>query len=383
MVTMSAPLNLWAPSSAQLLSDRSPLKAKRFLELVDKRNIRIFAREHWLTDPDREQKVGWEGAAWNPQVDGRIKKWAEDDATKDFLARRVVVAPPEPGWGRADEYIDEHPREIQVWAHRLRDRKLSRRIPAGTRQAALRAPNDKEASKRILRDAFNHGAAFDESLSKGLFVLTPTYMHFLRLLSKSPGRRIDTAAPAAPGAQVDIAKLSSEMLEILKEMESLRRHQRDPFAHVGKKTHKLLTKWMAELHEALSLRSGRVVNGAVLQYLLHQMGENKFHRGWQSFGPTPAEAGLGALGALFAVEGALSGGLDNLSSVAGISGIGGITVSTLSMTAGMLRVLGFVSPEYDGSRWPFYYAFNSAGTPRQREELLQLLRLLHERSGWR
>ena len=354
MLAMSSPLNLWAPSSVLLRDPGCRITPEDFIRYVRNGSIRIVAREKWLTDSRKRDEHPWEGARWDPYVDGQIKSIMEEDEAAGLprAQRHVVAAGPEQGWKRAQEYVEENPDAARDWEAILRlDDRL---IPSGTRDTARRVADERPngALLTVLRDAYNHGFAIGESDAEIPFLLRPEDRAFLHLMAKiqdgedQPGGETDSPRQAAVHA--DLSELTYKMIEALKKIETDRTNLE---TFVGSQEQGALLQWAGAI-------CGRIMAGGVQDAdidLAHELA-GELRRG--TFPGIhladlrrPLDAGASAATAVdisFAARELLHG--------AGPMGIGGVVAAAFPVGYGICKKMGWIPGSFRGEQWPFLYA---------------------------
>jgi hypothetical protein len=160
-----------------------------FLDLLERENgpLRIVAREEWLRDKSFRNKFaerGWPSAAWKKGFDNRIRDVLDDDLRKNKPAesRRVVVAPPDPGWGKAEAKLSECNNQTKA---RLEE--IARRpelLPPGIAKRIERFKDEHHPIETVLRDVLNHDIARIEAGATTSF-LDSVYLSFVRRVSEA------------------------------------------------------------------------------------------------------------------------------------------------------------------------------------------------------
>ena len=395
MVAMSQPC-LWAPSSVILKSDSSGLNPRTFLQYLEESKLRIFGRYSWLCEPTWRNSQRWPGTAWDNEIDGRIKKIYEEDTNRPKNEKRVVAVPPEQGYTWADQYLTEHPEEISRWHNILRDKHRRRAIPGGTREAALQDIDQPAiATRRILRDAYNHGQAIAYAEADAPFLAQRMHRDFLRILAKEPplsGLSTHTqpsGSSAGNGRDEGLGELARQLLELLSEFDIHARSRGDPnsldrFIH-GQGREDLM-QWMKDLCRALRGNKAQELNGKLIEELSYQLNRSEYSNVLKQALRRKDEVAFGAAGITGTImdvssdpqvlqevlQGAVSSEVGLLLSVA---------ASAYPVGKGLARQLGFVPSDFNGPQWPFLYSYGTRAKRRQLKEIRYVLDELQDRGA--
>jgi hypothetical protein len=358
MLAVSRPLNLWAPSSALLRDPECRITPDEFIRYVRNGNIRVIARRDWLIDRRKRDEHPWEGARWDPDVDGQLRSIMEEDEASRLprAQRHVVAAEPENGWERAEQYITQNPAAALAWESTLRmqDRDAGL-IPPGTLETAMRTARERAdgALLAVLRDAFNHGAAIEESDAEVPILLRPEDRAFLDLMAEiqdgqhHPPEGASTRQPPM-SMQADIAELTYRMIEALRKIET-DRTQINEF--VGSPQQDDLLRWVGAVCGRIKIGGVQAANIDVSRELAGQLRQGKFagmsitelRRALEA-----AAATATAVDISFAAR-ALVSGADHM-------GIAGFVAAAFPIGYGVCKRLGWVPGSFSGPRWPFLYA---------------------------
>jgi hypothetical protein len=368
---MSDPLILWAPSSAMLRSPESAIDAEDFLHLLETRRIVIVAREAWLAGPGARDPERWPGSKWDPEVDGRLRDFWENDKNEPPHRRRVLDAPKESGYEWAKEYFEKHPKEVSRWVRLIRGRKAAEYLPSETLTAArslLKQPN--RAAIRVLRDAHNHGVAYRDSGAVAPFLLDGTDRRFIEALASAPP---SLPAPSADRVLLTIpdendtqlGELVTQLVEILQHLDV---HAGRPLKHRNLRTfieseeHIELARWMKSLCEQVKKHSTRQIDDYVIDDLQRMLNDSRL---------------LGLLSSLrqrkFDLAVGLAGAVTTLTSMVvdpmGPTNLVGAAVTAYPVAKGIVREIGYAPTAFEGPQWPFLYTYGRRSTKRDFERL--------------
>jgi hypothetical protein len=382
MIAVSQPLNLWAPTSTLLGSRDCQVSRDEFLEYVDSGHIRVFGRERWLTSKTERNKFEskYSNAAWDENFDGWLQRILDQDSGKPLQDRRVVIADAEKGKDRALQLVDENPSHIDYWNNPANQRK----IPSGTLEAARRtAKGDPAAFARaVLRDAWNHGEASRDAGAEVRFLLTLKDRQFLDVLMRaaigregSEGANQTDSALVRATAQARRAvpttvsdRLSQQLLELLGTLDDSAPHRGHPGSlhrFLGGKKHRALVAWLSSMCEQYKYHNTKVLDKAVINELLADLGRAEFRTPLRELASDPAGRAVGAIGLAIAIMTA-----DPTSPLT----LGGIFAATFPVTAGLSRATGITPPSFSGPQWPFLYTYGSRARKNQYEHLVYVLR---------
>jgi hypothetical protein len=371
MVAASSPLYLWAPSSVLLKSPSCTVPPAEFLRYLEEGHIRIIARHPWLTDRRFREQHLWDGARWDPDVDGVIRSiYEEDDAERDVGKRRVMAAGDATGWERAEQYLEEDPGSLQRWIRVLNGAVAEEAIPPGTLQAARReaATDQRRAVLLLLSTAHNHGQAMRDADAQVPFLLRAEDPRFLSLIARmySPGNQ---SAPRRVvkrqrRVQEEFAALTQRLVTTLERIET-DRTRLDKF--VGTQGHRDLVAWVGNICERVKNDEAGTVNLEVRTALLDELRRGRFHetravefRRLSKSLETPqliADLGL-----------ALTGYLEHEH-----LGIASLAVSGFAVAHAVSRSMGLVPGDFTGEQWPFLYASGREATPKRLRNLEERL----------
>ena len=386
---MSQP-TLWAPSSYMLKSDASALTPKAFLDYLQRGEIRIFGRYEWLCEPGSRKESQWEGSAWDRNIDAEIKRICEEDENKIKSARRVVIVPAENGYKFADDYLDQHPDEITRW-ERIIKSKRRYAIPSGSREAALQKMDDgpREAARRILRDAYNHGQAIAYSEADAPLLVQRMHRDFLRILADAPPFE-DTRSShdnisrllANSGQRIDWNSgiIADELLAILAEFDIASRSRTDVDSldsFIGGQGRKDLMRWLSQICVALREIQPKALNkqldGLLTKQLRQEINDGNFPTFWAQLKERKSD---GALAAASLVLDALVFAIDPLGAI----GLAPLALSVFAVGK-LVRQMGYAPDGFTGPHWPFLYTYGQRPTPEQVDQLRYVLNVLYNRKS--
>ena len=385
MISMSRPA-LWAPSSSVILgSPLSGLSASTFLGYVEQGEIRIFARYNWLYEPKWRNSSPWREAAWNENIDGVIKRFCDEDASKPKEARRVVIAPEEQSAEFVESYIANNPQEVRWWTNVLRDEKKQKTIPRGTREAALRDLDINQPSLavcRIVRDAYNHGQAILYSGADAPLLARGINSKFLRILEKAPplidkeasrgdGSRSQILTVAPTRVNLKLSNIAEQMMAILGALDWHARNRGEVDSldrFIRGEGREGLMSWIRRIHSLLERSQGRKLDGLVLEELRSDLSEGRFSNAWRDLWRHWDEGSVFAVASATALIGFAASPLEIIPFI-------GLAAAAYPVGKGVVRQLGYVPATFSGPQWPFLYAY---GTYPKRPQLKQLRYVLDE-----
>lgn len=377
MVAMSTPC-LWAPSSVVLKSGESGISAATFLRYLESGKLRVLGRYEWLQDPRWRDTQRWPGTEWDEYIDGAIKAICNEDASKPLSDQRVVIAPPEGGWGWAATYLEANPGEIARWQQVLKSENKRKAIPLGTREAAMRDLDDPfKSAQRILRDAYNHGQAIVFSGADTPFLLQRTHREFLRILARapaSPGLPLVGAGPVPQQAppetlRLATADLAAQLLQILDELDVHarsrgRKDSLDDF--ISGEGRQDLMRWMSRIFLFVKETDARNVSNLLVGQLKSDLSQGRFESFLKGFKNRPGEESLAIVGVISAV-------LSLLPTPGNPETIAGVGAALYPVGKGLARQMGWASSRFNGPDWPFLYAYGTRPKRRQQSELQYVL----------
>jgi hypothetical protein len=373
MVATSSPLNLWAPSSVLLRESNGRISPKDFIYYVEHHHIRILAREEWLTSPDFRNNHKWSGAAWDTKLDGALLSMCKEDSPlpDDSPLKRVIVAAPEAGWQHADEYLQANPDQVRPWARILRSKTASDKLPPGTLETAQRhiaeAGAVEAGVRSVIRDVWNHGAAYQLSHAKVPFN-RPDHDRFMKLLATVKGA--DPAAPTPPSHREqklidrDLAVATEELFEALGYLSEPGGFDLKKFLkHDG---HESLVGWFDSYCDEIKRTKPQTVDGEVVRKLATLISSGEFEAGLKAIRKHPILSGVNGSGLAIGIISTIV----DPTSVLGILGLG---ASVFALGAGFSQLIGLVPPNYTGTQWPYLFTYGKAATQRRQQAVAKLL----------
>jgi hypothetical protein len=391
MIASSSRLVLWAPSSA-FLKEYSFLEPREFLDYVDEGLVQVTAREPWLLNRERRNRIAedrFPGAAWDDLVDNTLRGWckADDNNHVPDLERRVRAAPPEGGLAWADAYLEEHPELLDTLGSFADDQvKANAEIPSGTLEAArtqAQVGDRRTFAQWILRDAYNHGEAIAYTKPQVPFLLGRQDSTFLRLLIRIHAEQEFGKTYRAQDYEKDLARdaqLADQLVGLLKYFE--KRYDRNPttlrkFLKDSEGRARLLS-WMVGIANQVKWQKPEDLRNRLVDELLQRMPER---RPVWLFGPTRRKSALQSLGLASSGAGEIGQGLltgidihNPLGLASLIVGVGSFMLGAIPTGENILKRLGYVRLDYDGPQWPFSFAYDAPATARTYEEMRANLR---------
>src|SRR5450631_1558425 len=156
---------VWRPSLQiiQNLYDKGELllSGSNFLELVERGEIVVAARENWYEGRRAREKVPhWASSPWVDGLDDALALIAlREDSSKLLLSKRAIPVAPSEGVRWAKQIAQRNPRYVEGALDLLERRKL----PSGYLTRAIAAENSTDAALSILRDARNTALSIEEA----------------------------------------------------------------------------------------------------------------------------------------------------------------------------------------------------------------------------
>jgi hypothetical protein len=382
MLASSYPLYLWAPSAVGI-RQYSNIPAGDFLDYVRNGFIRICGRRDWLTNPASRAKSRWEGAPWDDEIDGEIKRFCDQEEQNGTPQpqRSVMIADDEDGWQWAEDYLARFPDEVARWSKYFRQAKASDFIPAGVLDTANRAvgnprtddigrPKEYRIAKAIMRDARNHSVALVFSTAEAPFFLNRSNARFYRLLMRTVDDHADPAwtAPRQPRAVAwNSDTFVHDVLELMARLDGLAGpHTLRSF--IGNPAHRQLTRWLADVCHELRRTEAERPDGELVHRLHEELQRGTFEKPIRKALAAPKSTAA-------ALTASIMSTIDLLHDGAGVIGYAGYGLSVLLGGYAALQQLGLAASKYSGPQWPFIRAYGTSPTP----ELVRHLRHALER----
>lgn len=158
---------LWSPSASYLSSfcrrDSTLPDTAELLSYIERGSVQVMAREWWLKDRKRRAVVArrWRHAVWTQGFDDvLLRLWEKDQSLgKEDITSRVRLVEEEEGQRWAEEQIAQDRYDPVELVKQAR----SHRELHAYAQRARRRLSDRDAAISLLRDARNHGLAFQQS----------------------------------------------------------------------------------------------------------------------------------------------------------------------------------------------------------------------------
>ncbi|MEV4619121.1 hypothetical protein AB0J74_10510 [Asanoa sp. NPDC049573] len=372
MIAISQPLTLWSPSSVLLRSKACSVSPDDFVKLVENGTVRIVGRESWLLDRSFRDRHHWDGARWDPKIDGAIRDIFHEDHLGGGARRhpRVAVAPDAGGRQWAAGFLDEHPEQLGFWEGVIVGDRPQDRIPAGTFESIQKMPWDpRGAVEYLLGSARNHGQALANAGSEMDFLLRPADARFLNLMAQA---RIDgqpAVGPPAPRQAPEPGQeqfLAAQLLEVLARLDDVR-GRGGLMRFIGNGGHAELVAWFRTVADLLKGTDPTRFEGELLRHL-----QNEVRKG--------SRRGLGSLldgppSVVTSVVGAAGVAVDGLQVAqdASVMNLLGVAISTFMIGAGLCQRLGWVGGSFTGIQWPYLYTYGKAPNKDRQTRLLDLL----------
>lgn len=363
LLAFSAPLNLWAPSSL-LIRHASRMSPAGFVRYVDKGMIRIHARAEWITDRAKRDGHPWEGAAWDPEIDGALRDIARQDEGEPVSAQRVVIAAPEEGKRLAADYLRANPGQVKRWHRIFSSATAHTKLPAGTRESAERSRDGgpDAVALAILRDAFNHGLAIRGTGSDVPLLLSAADRQFLKLLEES-------WAPARPQPKraepMMFSELAGQLVEVLRHLD-IHRGPRDLDSFMKGKGRRYLVAWLRDVCLRYRELDPRHVDGIIIRELRSQLDRGTFSRPVRDALTHPVTTSGGVVGFVLAAAECVHNPGNELA-------LTGMAAAAVGVAGGLAKQFGITPSSYDGPQWPFLYAYRSPARARQLRTLRHVM----------
>ncbi|MEV4532438.1 hypothetical protein AB0J82_01245 [Asanoa sp. NPDC049518] len=368
MIAISLPLILWSPSSAMLRSRDCRVKPKDFLALVEMGAIQIAGRESWLTDKAFRNNHYWgEPARWDDEIDGEIKRIYDQDRYGGGGDRpRVVVVPEALGKDWADNFLSEHPEQLDFWTGALAGDRLAERIPAGTLESIDKGRwEPREAVAYLLGSAYNHGHAAAAVGAEMDFLLKPADAEFMQVMSQAgidgaADRRVPGPRPA-PTQTAQI--LAEQLIHILGRFDDVR-GRGGLLRFVRGDGHRELVSWFKTMSDLVKATDPQELDGTVLRHLQEELRKGH-HPGLASVLDSPVAAAVGTVGAAI-------GGVQAVQDPDPMNLLG-VAVGAFAIGSGLCQRLGWVSGSFTGVQWPYLYTYGRTSNNARQGKLLDVL----------
>jgi len=377
MLAASNPLTLWAPSSVLLRTSGCRISPSQFLDYVNSGHIRIVARRKWLIDREARDTHRWDGARWDPQVDNEVRRVMEEDLGKERQLRRVVAADDERGLQLAEETVGADPDAVREWERLLsreNEQEAERVIPPGTLQTAREIGGDdiRRQVVIVLRDAFNHGLAMAESDASVPFLMRAADREFINRISAMHygPQGVNAPQPAiTPRSQdSELAAITAQLVEVLRTIET---DKTDIGRFIGTPEHAAMVAWVDAICERVKWGGATATNMTVAHGLVEELTRSGFPglslaelRRHASIAEKLAAA-LGVVDIEYALSPLMHGSAD-------LKALLGLIASVFPVGHGMLKRVGWVPGQFEGTQWPFLYAGTEA-TRRSRDKMIKIL----------
>ncbi|MYV52569.1 hypothetical protein [Streptomyces sp. SID3212] len=371
LLALSQPLNLWAPSSV-LIRHASQIPARHFVRYVEQGLIRVQAREPWLTDRAHRDRHPWEAARWDDEIDAALLSILRSDEGLPESERRVLAAPPERGAELAAERLALDPGQVAYWYGAYQGAGAARRIPEGTREAAGLHTDGApfEVARLILRDAYNHGAAFELSGARAPLLLSRADRRFVRLITRAgTADGASVPAPTAP-SEVLAAELAVQLLDVLRLLD-VQAGPRDLDTFLRGQGRQELVRWIGEMCERYRHHPRRELDGLIIRELRRVVGTARFSDPLGELRERPVATAVGSI-ALAA------GAVDFVLAPGNALGIAGMAAGAYQLGSGLARQMGWAPSAFEGPQWPFLYAYSSKA---KRSRLAKMVYALSRHPG--
>jgi hypothetical protein len=384
MLSMSQPLNVWAPSSAMLRSKDSSIGADDFLRYVEAGRIRVFAREDWLAGRDTREPAKWP-EPWDEEIDGTFRDHWEDGKREGVAPeeRRAIGLGAPSGLEWATDYLGDRPDEVVRLTTLLRSSEAEYVLPAQTLRSArkfLEEPTS--AAIRVLQEAYNHGSAFRDSRSDAPFLLDNTDRTFIEVLAQAPAsardgveaRRVEASASSG---EVQAGELAGQLADLLHHLDihAGRELQADDVIKdfIEGEGHDLLVAWTRGLCEHIKRHPTTNIRDYVVERLRADVDSDKVGN-WLSSLRRSRDVGATAL------AGALITGWELIREPKMLAFVGA-GVAAYPALKGLVREVGLAPADFSGEQWPFLYTFGTQATGKQIERVQNVLDAMKRRRG--
>lgn len=365
LVAASDPLVLWAPSSKFLTTPGCRVQADEFLDLVEKGQIQVVAREEWLESRHFRESHKWEGARWDPRVDGALRRMFRDDGREpDLRRRRVAAAPDEAGHEKALQMVEEEPGVVAEIESALKDERRRLEIPPGTLATAARRADDLPVQTEIvLRDAYNHAEAIDLSRSRTAILLGPGDGVFSQrvaaIFAQDMASKAEYLKPTqAQHAPMSTARLSRQLIDLLARLEAQQPNV-DLGSFMSGEGHRELVEWSREVMDLLVDVDPAQLQEKMVGHLTGGLKAGSF-----SIWP-PEKRTDDVVNAAIGVAGALEGPKP--------IALLGLAFAVKPFLRAAARAADRADSEFSGPKWPFRYLWDTGPRRSGRQSLLEVL----------
>ncbi|WP_157535295.1 hypothetical protein [Nocardia inohanensis] len=366
MIAASRPLVLWAPSTVLLNIPECTVGTKVFLDLMNRGDLRIHARESWIMSSAFRDNHYWAGAKWTRGVDDVIRRIAEEDKDKADIDKRVRIVPPAQGKERAQEYLTENPRVIGSVTRAAR---RGGAIPDGVLETAHRLASDpRGVAEAVFQQAFNHAEAYCDSAAEAPFFLSQSDSRFLKWMSEvHPGESESGSIRRAQQRRANYAELATQLRRLLRTLETSGTVDHIS-GFVRSDAHDQLISWFSSLCRSVAYENPDLLDDKVFRELSRQLDTAELKNTLRSWVAKP-DSVIGFTGGAITAAGGLV--FDGVTQWA----IAGGFFAALPVGKGLLQRLGYIPAEYTGPQWPFIYAFGKPASNRRIRRLNRALAL--------
>jgi hypothetical protein len=344
----------------------------QFVQFVEAGDVRIIGREDWLLSQQFRDRHDWAGAKWTNGVDDEIVRIAREDSSKPPSQQRVMVAPPERGLHWAQQYIEEKPRLVRAIERAVRQRDAADNFPVGVLEEALRnGTTPEDIAVRILRGSKNHGDAIAQSQADAPFLLAPRDSQFVRWLAKVDDQESadqNVRLTERAGSEPNYADLTTQLFDLLRALE-IAGDVTDIGRFVGSEGHVQLARWYGRLCAQAREELPEEIENKLLNELTYRLDDASLKNSIKDWVRKPGDMALFVAGLAATV---FELGSDGPSP----TGLVGLAIGVAPVGKGLLKLLGFISAEYDGPQWPFLYTFGRAASARKIARLRRALRTI-------
>jgi len=356
LVAASAPLVLWAPSSAIINSPICPLSGQDFVHLVSEGRIRVLGRSDWFEKGFRDHHP-WAGARWVPEIDEPLQRLRNLYDTPGIARSERPVANSDTEYGTtwAANFYATHPAKMSELRAAFRAPDMADHFPSGVVESAHRGKDEDDALHLLLRDAYNHHAALRNADTSRPFLLAKREARFTLLmeevLAEVPGQVSEPSEKhlSAP----DLVSLTRELLDILGRFDTIRTQPVTSF--VRSQGHELLTTWLRGIYDHLLALGATDAQGHLLGEMRKHMADGGTDIDWKN-----VLLGLWGTG-LMDTGVSIAGFVDSSREILDYVGLG---LGAIPVGYELAKQLSLAPTRFQGNPWPFLYAFG--GRPNRR-----------------